>query len=370
MDLKKLGYKVEHYFIQRDSQCTHVMATTSEGHSFIMEVSPFEHSSDIEVLKENITIVDTEIIQYYQDIKPLMKTKICFLTHNGLDLTDAVGYSLMFNDKKIEVPKFKMGERFWMPLVYVKQEHLVEDDEPLRLRFFMETHKNISKFYDIIKRSKYDYLLDTNGPYTIFAPDNDMLGSKEFHDNDQIVLYYIFPGVYDRDFTGTMVSLGNQITEIANGIMQIPNAVVKEVEPRFDTLNGNVTIITSNKLIKPKKYKKLPLPEEHFIITPSDIGSSNYRLWRSHLDYMQIAVNSVKRDLEIISSRLQKLESEDSKFNEIGEKIAILDASTLRDDRDKLHDLNIKFIEHVKTASCLIAIRPQVDTVARNIKNC
>src|SRR6187431_267386 len=111
MDVKNVGYTVKHHFLQSDSKCTHLLAQTSEGHLMIVEVAPFDHHVGIMTSELKTSLTPQVLVSECMKEASKLRTKICFLTHNGLDLYHIYGYSLLLKDPRSDTPRLQMGEK-------------------------------------------------------------------------------------------------------------------------------------------------------------------------------------------------------------------------------------------------------------------
>lgn len=380
MDIETLGYKVKQHFLQNDNECTHIMLESGEGHSLIVEVEPFEYHSGIKLQKTSAGLISEALRLHFKKVKQEIRTKLCYLTHNGLDLTEVSGSSFFFSDPNGDIPKFQMGEKFMFPMVYVKRSELVPTYQTQRLRFYLESDERTSLFYEVANRSNASYLLDATGPYTLFAPSNQMLelaygtNAETLTSNhsmiDAIVLSYFIPGVYDRDFTGDLINLAGDEVKVANGILQIPNHRVEEMQSRLEAFNGSMSIIDSDGVLTPQNHNEIKLDRNpHTIITPMDISSATYRIWKAEMSFGRLIQTKVSEEIDIIVSKLRKLKQMDQHVKVLGDRIAEIDLNE-NGDRGRLPKLNSEYLQHVKTAAQLAGIEIPFEVITKLIRNC
>lgn len=380
MDVKSLGYVVKHHFIQNDFKCTHLLAQTSEGHLMIIEVTPFDHNNGMKMGQLSASITPQIMVTECMKNNGKSKTKVCFLTHNGLDLYHIFGYSLFFKDPKADAVKLQMGEKFSIPLVYVKQDELKIESDGQRLRYYVETDERLTVFYDLLLRSNCEHLLDSSGPYTLFAPDNAML-EKAYGPNanalrsktknlDIIVCSYFVPGIYDRDYSGELSSIiGHQIN-VQNGVPVIPSQMVKEIAPMVVTRNGNMSIITSSTVFTSGDRSGFIIPTNLSVnLTISDIAFASQLLSEKLLKVSKQIRISMRKYIEIATAKLDELDDLDTNMILIEEQIDDLNRSRVKPSAAKLKALNDIQYGHIKIASKIVALQTNVEGLTKHIKN-
>lgn len=367
MDIVPSKYKILQYFVQDGKNCTHVMVQTPDKNLIIVEIEVREHLG-IPVQKNSTSIVSASLKLHF---KNKLRLKMCYLTHIGLDLMEVAGYSFLFAEARPQIGKFKMGEKFFFPMLYLKQSELTPTGEGKKLRYYLEREPKASIFYDLINKSDVGYLLDSYGPYTLFAPDNHMLekayGPKaEVLDRkhnflNAIVLSYFVPGVHDRDITTTMVNLAGSEVKIANGILQVTKLGTKEVVSRIEASNGNMSVISSPTVLIPTNFSITIERNPALVVSVEDIEKNSFLLRKLMMEYGNKVRNKMMEEVNILSSKLKQLEALEHDANLLSSRIETQEVGA---------DFNDMFLEHVKTSAQLAAIEIPFEAVVKQIRNC
>jgi uncharacterized surface protein with fasciclin (FAS1) repeats len=346
----------------------------------IVEVTPFDHGGGLLVSQLKSSITPQALVSECVKNTAILKTKVCFLTHIGLDLYHLYEYSLLFKDPRSDAPRLRMGEKFVIPLVYVKQEELKIEESGQRLRYYLEIDERVKVFYELLKRSNCEHLIDSSGPYTLFAPDNAML-EKAYGPHgealrtktkslDVVVCSYFVPGIYDRDFTGQLISITGQELQIQNGILQIPKHVTTEVEPRVVAGNGTMVIITSSGVLRSEGRGDFMAPKNLTTnVTISDIAFSTHTLLQSHVNFARKVRSSMRDYIRIMSDKLDELDDLDVDLDSLTDQIGYLNHSRGKVNVVELRALNDIYFEHLKTSSRVAALQISVESLTRDIKN-
>lgn len=362
MEDKNHGYIVKHNFLQDSSRCEHILVQTSRGHLFVIEIPSYEQRTGILTSKLYTSITSQDVV--YEYIKTQShRVKICFLSHVGLDLHHIYGYSLLYKDPRSDAPRLQIGEKFVIPVVYIRQEELKSEMNDERLRHFVENDEHLTVFYDMLKKSHCENLLDASGPYMLFAPDNNMLekaygtGGKGLKSKtmnlDIIVCSYFAPGQYDRDFTGVIPSITGQELHIKSGILQIPDHETRELKPAVFAKNGIMTVITSTGVIIPKKHDGFIVPNNLNInVTISEIDAISEQLLDLHYNYANKVKSTIKNHLVAMIDKLDQLDDVMIVHHKSKNKIS-----------------NDVYFEHIKIASSLLALQNNVESLTRSVKN-
>lgn len=366
MDAKNVGYTAWLYFVNREGKCTHLLAKTSRGHLLIIEVTPFDHNGGIKTSTLSSSIIPHEFMLTCMKTQSDIKMQICFLSHNGLDLYHILGYSLLYKENKVEIPKFQMGEKFVIPIVYVKQTDLqLRVDKGENFRYYIERNSRVSVFYDLLKRSNCEHLLDSSGPYVLFVPDNDMLESaygpkgrnlkSKSRVLDAMVCSYFVVGHHDRDESGDVISLIGQPLKIKNGLLQIPNHEVTEVEPVVFTSNGIMSVITCDDVLPPFGTTTFTPPKPILShVTISDVHNATTKLYDATMTYSREVRQGMRDYIKIMTDKLDELDSLD------------YDVDTIKKEGNEVGSL---YFGHVKSASRVIALQNNAETLAKNVKH-
>jgi hypothetical protein len=380
MDVKSLGYTIKQYFIQSDSKCTHLLAQTLEGHLIIVEVTPFDHHSGMLVSELRTSTTPQALVSECTRNTSMLRTKICFLSHNGLDLHHLYGYSLFLKDPKSDTPRFQMGEKFVIPLVYVKAEELKIEPSGQRLRYFVSTDERLRVFYELLKRSNCEHLLDSSGPYTLFAPDNTML-EKAYGPNgnalkaktrslDVIVCSYFVPGLYDRDFTGAVTSITGQELQIQNGILLIPRHATSVLEQVVYAQNGMMIIITSTGVLTSGDQSGFVTPKNLLTnVTISDIAFATHTLLQLHVNFARQVRSEMRNYIKIMTEKLDELDDLDEDVKPLMKQIDAYNRSRRKSQSIEIRTLNDMYMEHVKSANQVVALQIAVETLTKGIRD-
>jgi uncharacterized surface protein with fasciclin (FAS1) repeats len=381
MSVKSEGYTIKHYFLQSSSQCTHVLAETFEGHLIIVEVTPFHHDVGILTSKLTASLAPQTLINACIKNK-LIRTKVCFLTHTGLDLYHMFGYSLLFKDPRADTPRLQLGEKFAMPLVYMKVDEIKIREGAPRLKYHVETDERLSVFNSLIKKSNCQHLLDASGPYMLFAPDNKML-EKAYGPNgnalraktqslDIVVCSYFAPGKYDAAFDGTITVptiLGDEL-EIRSGVPHIPKHKTEIVEPMIYTSNGSLTIITSTGVMTSKNTSDFSIPKHlDTNMSIADIADNVLLLTRICIDRASQIRKDLREQLTLMNEKLDELDKDDAVISNIVNELRHLNASRSNAKTSDFKVANNIYFQYVKSASKTTALEPNIEAMVKNIKD-
>ena len=298
--LNELGYNILNQFGTPEGDrytCSHLLVSNKSGNLMIVEVTPFKTTNCIRISEGDLAIIPTELQLAFNSVITRPSLGLCFLTHAGIDTYSFKKQSLLFTEAAKDAPKLNMGLKFYYPLPYVKGSDLRADQNADNLIKFIQEIPQISKFAELLQRSRCPNLLSSNQDakgipmWTVFAPSNESLKDLKLKHSDPtaFVLSYIFPGVVYHDDQDA-VNLAGDVVKMHSGIPQGAKSLAKVVK----TINGNITII-SMKPIEPSKQLDLKFQ------CPVSNGVSNHDLIEISREIKQaqkLHNTKVKRDLK------------------------------------------------------------------------
>ena len=357
------SYVTKYHFCTKDSKCSHIFVKTHDGYPAIVEVEPFDHAGGILISTLQTSVAPQNLMAECLNKTTEFKSEVCFLTHLGIDLQHIYGYSLFFKDPKSDVPKLQLGQRFALPLLYLKNIDLSPVEEGPCLLNVIEESEHLSVFYSLIKRSNCKDLFCTGGVYTVFGPDNAMLEnaygpqgralkSKSDH-LDGVICSYVAVGQYN-DMNGEMQSISGEKMTISKGILSIRNYKTAEVQPMVKVRNGTLVVITSTGVMtqtKPFTYirpKKLANR-----VSSYDVARDAKLLMDFQISFAQTVRAEMKLHLSEMLSKLEELDELEEDMERMESKVKLVGF----------------YFEHAKRAAKTAALQTPSNELVKNVIN-
>ncbi len=377
--LTTLGYVIQQYFIVSDgtnNMCTHLLIVSSQGHPLIVEVKPFNHDFGIKIDSSNISIVPEKITIHYDKAIIEAKTEVCFLTHSGIDTYRIRKKSLLFLDTVKDIPKLQHGIKFYYPMPYVMASRLVCDLENDNLSKFVGDNKHLGLYRNLVKSSSNPYILDAEGPFTLYAPSDEFL-EREYGKNaemltrsgnkeklDSVVSSYIIPGMFDEDYSGENISLNGDPVSIEKGIPVVNSEPLLLGDKSVKKSNGYGNVIHSGKpLISSASCKDMTKCARNICISLEDIASSSYLLWKYQRMYQVEVRQSIRDYIKIMTEALDRYESQEKEIESLEDRINSLS------DMNQIRILVEQYNDYIKTGSQIIAINHMLAPFVKGLRD-
>lgn len=359
--------------------CTHILAATSQGQEFMMLTPPVPCEELISCTKTEAQLVPMAIRDYFQknffiqgvrvgfgkDDRPektsnsgekkgekdtpvqqgahtpagVAGSSMCFLSHMGIDAMGHPSGNCSFDGTERTMQKMGKGMKFYQALALVKYEELVSDTERDNLQTFVGNARQTKLFRQMIEETGLFELLNSDGPYTIFAPSDTTIISKYGKNYEALkvkggdyeksfVLSHIIPGTYQKDFSGSVLNLNGDEVVLEKG--KIENVtIILDSKCKY---NGNVCIMKH--VVEPKHVRKYEGRAPSRTVSMMDISHITYRLWQIQNSYDKIALESIESQLEIMTKKLSEFRANIEKMEKVGDDILKADARY----RDIIHE--------------------------------
>ena len=331
--LDYLDFKIVHKFAvdNEDSlDSVFLLCTTSQGHECMIIVPHIECKEAIVIEEESASLVPFEIKNTFMEALKGSKTAFAFLTHHGIDgVGNSSNYS--YDDQEVALKSLKRGTKFYMPLPLVDYDTLISTVAANNVGTLVNQSSETTLYKDMLEKSGMSTLLDSNGPYTVFAPTNEAI-HQSFEDGGQFlfnpdnhealkafVLNHIFVGSYDFHYTGEIVSMQGEKYDYDTILNASTNLVA------FSKANGFVSLV--DKILEPTKFEDVEViaaPVES--ISDMDIAQTTYDIWLTQDSLDRKVRADLREQLTLISNAISLQEkASQTRMKELGQKIVELD---------------------------------------------
>lgn len=339
--LNYLNFKILQKFAIDDEESfkmVFLLCLTPQGHECMVIIPHIDCKEAIVVQTESASLVPHEIKSIFVESLKNSSTAFAFLTHHGIDgVGNSGNYS--YDDQEVALKALKRGTKFYMPLPIVDYDDLVSTIANNNIGTFVNQSSETTLFSKMLVQSEMKSLLDSNGPYTVFAP-TDRAIRTSFEDNGEFlfspenyaalkafVLNHIFLGSRDKSYNGKLMSIQGQEYEYNGSLSGVK--MIEEMHS-FSKANGFVSLIDS--VLEPTNLKNIeidiPLNDT---ISSIDIASTSYDIWKTQDRADRKVRQDIREQLAMIANAINTQENR-SKTNmkDLGQEIISLD-ETLQD---------------------------------------
>jgi hypothetical protein len=323
---------------------THMLIATPQGQEAIMLTPRVACEEVIVCVGTSALLVPMAIREFFlnnfkKDEDYPISGVFCFLSHQGIDAMDNPSGNCVFEGGERTLQKIGKGMKFYQALPLFKYEELVGDEERDNLQTFIGNARQIQLFKQMIFETGLFNLLNSDGPYTIFAPSDtaiiskygknyEALKAKGLDYEKSFVLSHIFPGRFGKDFFGSLLNMNGDEVLLKNGVIEDVTNVLEE-KCKY---NGNVCIMKH--VMEPKKVKTYEGRTPSKTISMMDIAYLTYRLWQIQNSYDLISLKSIEDQLAIMTKKLQEFRENVEKMDKVGNDILTADSRY----RDIIHE--------------------------------
>lgn len=323
---------------------THMLIATAQGQEAMMLTPRVACEELIICVATSALIVPMSIREFFlqnfkKDNDYPISGDFCFLSHQGIDGMNNPSGNFSFEGGERTLQKIGKGMKFYQALPLFKYEELVGDEERDNLQTFIGNARQIKLFKQMIFETGLFNLLNSDGPYTIFAPSDTAIISKYGKNYEALklkgldyeksfVLSHIFPGRFGKDFTGSLLNMNGDEVLLKDGVIQDVTNILEE-KCKY---NGNVCIMKH--VVEPKKIKTYEGRTPSKTISMMDISYLTYRLWQIQNSYDLISLQSIEDQLAIMTSKLKEFRQNVEKMSKVGNDILRADSRY----RDLIHE--------------------------------
>lgn len=385
-NLRRLRIKLHNIFgVQSGSKylSTHLFVSTHEGHEFIIMVPKAEVEDVILTFSESANIVPSVMRQHFISGLKIKTTSVCILSHLGIDVLDHPSGNVSFDAEERLLSKIGKGLRFYIPMPLVDYKFLATDEERNNLNMIVTESNDLIRFNELIGNADLDNILNGDGPYTVFAPNDATirqafpnagdLDSKGFKYIRSFVLSHIIPGLFKDDFDGDVLNLNGDKVILKGG--KIPGEVI-DSKTKY---NGKIYIMRT--LLEPVRVNGDALVRKvNPRISSLDISNMTYHIWELQNKYMTTSLDSLTDQLRMMLGKVEEYRKQKTSISSgTGQKLLDNDAK-IRDiyydeDSDATKKINPlltrisplveEYKKHIQTGGQLAAAEQLLQFIAK-----
>lgn len=318
--LASLNFDILHKFAIDDQsviKCIFLLCKTSYGHLCMISIPAIECDNSLDdksrhnaIILENETALIVPFKVRYKYMKKLKNSRIAFifLTHSGIE---GVGNSsnYIFDDQEEAQKDLNMGQRFYIPLPLIDYDTLVHSSEINNIAYFIRQSSETAFFNKIITNAHLNNLFESDGPYTVFIPNNQAIKNAYVNDgrflleksNSDVAKIFImnhtFKGKFDGSHKGKITSLQGEEYILENGRITGITTEGKEQlgKPLYNIKKKNGQIYIIDYILETKNIIPVQLDKNIKIkISDFDIAEMTYDIW----NIQHILNNTIYKDMK------------------------------------------------------------------------